>query len=228
MGRRSLTKYASVPQLPSSQGLNLEASDNWISADFVAVHAQTQTNAQPVSLAAVALQAKYSGIFEASISAMWSDGTTAKTVRLKTIVVPFAAPVTRFTGGDDAQTFAGRDVLQDLALGAGNWSQEATADTTGTTANGVLFNGVAPISTAPNATVRFNRPVASLTGLLTADAQGINEYSYTGVVCASSTVKTPFTRGNIVVLSLELTSTNGGDVVGFPGVTLYFRELPLG
>lgn len=219
---------AAVPPLPQSQGANLEAFDNFITCPLVGIRAQTQSAAAEVVIGAVALQSKWSGIFDVKAQMLFSSDTTAKTQRMRLVTTQFAAPAARFTGGVVGSPFAGNDVTAQLGFGAGNWSQLLNVDAAGVPANGVLFNGVSPNGAAAGALVQFDRTVASLTGLLTAQASGINEWVFDSAVQSSGVPKVPFTRFNIVVFAITLDSTAGGDVVTFPGGIITVTERPLG
>lgn len=209
-------------QLALSAAGSPGGSDNWIFQSSVPA-AQTQTNAQKVSIGAVALQAKYSGMFYASIRCGWTASVTAEKESFEFTVVDYLAnPASRFTGGDGSKVIAANGVTTTLAIGS-NWGQSLNADAAGSTASGVEFAGVAPISSAAHAQTQIHTDQLTLTNLnLTADG-GETETTYSGFVPAVSPKK-PFTIGHTIVFSWVLVATNGGEVVTFTDLELSVWE----
>lgn len=223
-------------QLATTAGGSLAALDNYVSLSVnggAAVHFQTQTNAQEVTIAAVALPVKYSGIFAYGASVGCASDTTAKTVRHKLVAIPFASPATpTFSDGTAAAgCFFGSSVGSDAdAAHRNKFAQVLNADAGGASAVGVLYSGAAVISTNPNAIVVGDTGATpTLAGLLAGSAI---DFSFGSFLAKSTAPKVPFTLSTpmvpqILVLGLVLANTNGGDVVTYQTVDLWLQEQPL-
>jgi hypothetical protein len=227
MGRRSLITSARSRQAPGSYaGGAVEALGNYALCSSPP-HTQTQTNAGKVGIIAVALQAKYSGIFRVSCRIGFSDGTTAKTTTHALVGIPFAAPAARFTGGANAGVSVGRDVVAGLTASA--WGQVLNADSTGTAASGIEFNATPVNDAAAGAVIFCSEQTVSLTGLLTAQATAVDNFGFDGIVGAAAALPaTPFPKGagQFVVFGVELIATNAGDVVTYSNAYISAQELP--
>jgi hypothetical protein len=187
----------------------------------VAIHTQTQSAANEVALAAVAVQAKQTGLFRGDIHVNLASGTTAKTVELRASLVPFATPVARFTQsiGTNVQLCAANTAGPALS-----WGGELNADAAGVSASGLLFNGVAPISTVTNAITLYDRKVDTLTGLL---GFGDLAFDWSGQ-CGYGNGGAPatgFGNGVTALLVLSLISTAGGDVLTFASLSINLSEI---
>lgn len=235
MGRRNLGT-ATLARLAQSQGMSLEATDNFVEVlPNTVPHAQTQSAAADVCIMAVALQVKYSGVFRVDLSSAFSSNTTAKTVQHKLVVIPFANPASpTFSangGGLAADSWFGNDVAGPLgdstALKRALWGGRLSVDAAGVSANGILYNGAAVTSGAANAiTFKDSLATPTLTGLLTGSTM---TFDWNGYIVKSIAPKVPFTKSVVgtpqfVVAALVLTSTAGGDVVTYANATIGMQE----
>ena len=182
----------------------------------VAIHTQTQSSANPVALAAVAVQVKRSGLFSGHIHWTGASGTNGKTVEFKAVLVPFATASTRFTQAVGTNVQLGPGEVTAL-----NWGGSLNVDAAGVSASGLLFNGVAPIDTVAGATVVQDRKVDTLTGELN---YGDLSFDWSGLCGYGSTGTPIFAVGSFAVLVLELVSTAGGDVVTTTNCSIWLRE----
>lgn len=233
MGRRSLVGAArAAARQAGPSGPSAEALDNYVSIIGVP-QPQTQSAAAEVAVLSVAVQVKYTGIFDVAFTSGFASGTTAKTVQHKLVVVPFISPGARFTGGSGNGTIYGNDVdaEPDTLTSRSKWGQRLSADAAGVPANGILFNGVAPTTAAPNGQALLDTGATpTLTGLLAGSAM-----TFSGALSFSSSVgpKTAYTKSttaapSFVVASIVLLSTAGGDVVTYEyaSITLIEKVLP--
>ena len=101
-------------------------------------------------------------------------------------------------------------------------------DSTGLTASGLLFGGVAPVDTVANAVILEDSGVVpTLDGFLTDDGTGASSFHAHGTCGynAAGAPATGFGFGNWALLVLELVSTNGGDVLSFANLSMSLREV---
>ena len=200
------------------------ALGNYISGPLKAPHAQTQTAANEVAIYAVALPVLYTGVFDVDCHAIFVSGTTGKTVNTNLVLMPFTAPATRFatTGTPDGgSTYLAASLSPQTTT---SWCMLLGSDAAGTTASGLTFNGVAPISSANAAYKPYARTQDTLTGLL---ANGDLSFDFSGVVVNSTGLPFPVTAGSFVVAAFTLGSTAGTDVVTFKAVHMSLKERPL-
>lgn len=228
MGRRALIKISQHLAPIESEAQDNYATNQGFGGDTV--HTQTQSNAADVAVSAVALPVKYSGIFRVSVQAGYASGTTAKTVRHKVVLLPFAPPIASpifaATGGILTDVFFGSDVGIDTTIGGREkWGARLNADAAGVSNAGLTFNGVAITSGAAGAvTATDTGATPTLTGLLSGAAMGL---AFDAPVSKAVATKVPFTVGNILVAALVLVSTAGGDVVTYEYVNVSMEELPI-
>ena len=191
-------------------------SQNYVTTATGTPHTQTQTNANGVCICAAAILIQGSGNVRVDAHAVCGSGTTGKTVEHQVYLVPYTAPSTRFTGGTSGLTAIGANVTPNTPS---FWSQMlTTTDAGGTTASGILFNGVAPVGTAPGAVFIYDKKTDTLAGLL-----GSGDLAYDQSIIGNNN-GVPFAVGTIVVVSLVLKSTNLGDVVTYQSANVTIDE----
>lgn len=229
MGRRSMIKkFAAYGEVDRC----VEAGDNYAQI-LGAPHAQTQSAAAEVSVLAVALPVKYSGIFAVRWGAGFASGTAARTVQHKLVVIPVTEPaVAAFTNGTGNGTIYGNDVgvTPDTFTSRSKFGQRLSVDAAGVSNNGIQYNGGPSISTAFGAqTLADTTPTPTVAGLLSGSAMTFGGDIDFG---QSFGPKTPYVRSTIdtpqfVIASLVLDSTAAGDVVTYAYAFLGLVELPL-
>jgi hypothetical protein len=199
---------------------------------FGVPHNQTQSNANSVILAGVAVQPSKTGFFDGRMNILFASDTAAKIVELSAVFVPVTGPVaSRWTATLPA-TIAdiGGNLSANETGPVTNWAAGLTTDALGVTASGMLFNGTAPISTSPGAVVLQDKTTPTVAGQLSAQSPSACEFSYAGQFGynqSGSPIFSPsqIAAGCFALLVLQLTSTAGTDVVHFGGVNIWAREI---
>jgi hypothetical protein len=236
-----------APMQPTpANGLNFAGMQNANS-----IHAQTQSNGELVALAATLLLAQSAGVFEYDVDVCFADDTTAKTVHLRAVLVPGGpggGPVNTPQGTFNAfsqsegeiggeKPFAGAGALTYGGAGDGGVVHQVIAaqlnqDSTGLSANGLLFSGLgdlssfAPIDTVPNAIILWDQEVDTLTGELSNGDGAFHAHGRCG--WGLNGISPGFGFGNIAILVLELVSTTaeeGADVITFGSCSMSLAEV---
>jgi hypothetical protein len=214
-----LATNAVVPPPLGAGGLNFVRTQN-----SVEIHSQTQSAANPVALAAIAVQQKANGLWEYDIDVSLASGTTAKTVELKAVLIPFTALPQVFTQSAGSIESGNPEVGPAYAgLAVGELVAQLNQDAAGVTASGLLYGGTACVDTATNAQTLYDKEMDTLTGLLAHGDLAFNAHGEAGYNAAGNQ-HTGFGVGKWAVLVLELVSTAGGDVVTFASLSMSLRE----
>lgn len=229
------SRRRSIKEERFPRAVESEAPANYVmlttGGNALTAQSQGTTNANGVCLAAVALQVKFGRVFRAYCNVYFADDTTGMTIEHSLLAIPYVAPASRFSTGTAVNVFFGNDVGQDLSSN-GDWGANVNADTHGNPANGIFFNGAAVNAAVAGTQVLAHKTVASLTGLLSSEAPGIEEFCWSGRLVSSNAggVKVNYTRFNFVVLALVLNSLNqvveGADVITYQHVSIGLEEEP--
>lgn len=187
-----------------------------------------QTGPTNTTVAAFVLMPLNSGIFFCAAKMSYSDGTTAGalTARLRTKT---GANTGQIAGGAAAGKFggfAGGAGAGGLATYVGANGQVLNVDGAG--GGGLTLEGTA--ITAGGAVTQSQDRQATLTGLLTANGQGVNNFEFIGMVDLTgptAAAKTAFGRNIPVSFSLDVSDT-AAHVVSFDSISLFAMELPVG
>jgi hypothetical protein len=231
MGRRSLIERI-TPRVWMG-ALGAQSLDNAVSMIHVqgnnAIHTQTGQAAAPVCIAAVALRAKYSGIFRVSCAVAWSSNTNGENVTHELVAVPFASTppgwntLVHATLPSPANLFVGKDVPEATAT---PWNSLANAgvlavDATGNPTNGINISvgGVAFAvnDQATGAVTIFSSTDPTLTGLLSGGAQ---KFNYDGLVPLSSQV------GKVVCVGVAMMQSAAVPTITYADLALSMQEVP--
>ena len=218
-GETWLAANAVVPPTIGFGGLNFTRTQM-----SVGIHTQTQSAAAPVAIAAVATQQKANGLWEYDCDISFASGTTAKTVELKLVLVPFTTALQLFTQSAGSINSNNPEVGPiESGVAVASLVAQLNQDAAGVTSAGLLYGGTAPVDSATNAVTLWDRKMDTLTGELangdlSFNAHGVAGYNSTGVQ------HTGFGVGKWAVLALELVSTAGGDVVTFAPLSMSLRE----
>jgi hypothetical protein len=198
---------------------------NW--ASIVAVSTQavnvphTQTSASATCVACISLTAFFTGLFEYSCRASFSDGTTGG-VLISTLLTSQGAGAGLVSGGVAAAKFGAGAASIALSQGATANGQILNVDAAGGAGlrfEGLAFGGVA----------QHTDTTASLTGLLTPQGAGVDSFSFYGMADAQgalSLTKTPFTLGKPVAFALIVSAT-AAHVITYNSLNMFVRELPV-
>lgn len=191
------------------------ASGNWVSITATAGAAQDVPHSQSAlaahGVAALCLVAKVSGIFMVGIRASFSDDTNAQLVTHQLVTKQAAAPGV-LAGG-----------LLEGVLGSG--ASGGSGIVNNVDGSSLTFNGGSVVA---GTTQQGSEQVGTLTGLLTPNGTGCQNFGFSGIVNANgitSNVKLPFTKGNAVLFSLLLAS---GGVVTYDSLQFWAIEMPVG
>ena len=188
------------------------------------IHTQTQSAANPVALAAVAVQQKGNGLWEYDIDVSFASGTTGKTVELKAVLVPFTTAAQAFTQSPGAIDSNNPEIGPAYTVNAvADLVAQLNQDAAGVTASGLLYGGTAPVDSATNALTLWDRKVDTITGSLANGDIAFNPHGKAGYN-STGVQHTGFGFGKWAVLVLELVSTAGGDVVTFQTCSMSLRE----
>jgi hypothetical protein len=216
-----LTSIGITPNTIGAAGLN------FVGSRMAGIHAQTQSAANPVAVAAVAVQQKRNGLWECDIDVAFASGTTAKTVEIKAVLIPFTTLPQVFSqsaGAINSNNPEVGPVYSNVAIPVADIVAQLNQDAAGVTASGLLYGGTAPVDTATNAVVLWDRKVDTLTGELSNGDLGFSSHDIAGYGPDGKQL-TGFAFGKWTVLCLELMSTAGGDVVSFQNLTMSLREV---
>ena len=245
--QRSFTPNNGPPapfQYVPANGLNFVGMRN-----AVAIHSQTQDGGQLVALAAVLVLAQANGVFDYDIDVAFADDTTAKTVRLRAILVPGGL------GEPHGRQSAG--LLEGFYQSVGSVSAEnpyfgsaavpyglnpdgssplvgiaqLNQDSTGLTAKGLIFSGPGdtdtfpPIDTVENALILWDQEIDTLTGQLSNGDSAFHAHGRAGFDLGAAAPG--FGVGNYAILVLELVSTSSeaGDVITFGSCSMSLAEV---
>lgn len=186
----------------SARALRQQAAQgNYISLDTAASHNQTQAAANPVCIAACAIQIRQTGRCRVDVVYNFGDGTAARQVRLRAFLIPFTNPATFFSGGTTGLVVAGPQADATPS----HCNQVLDVDAMGVTASGVRFNGTDLNEATAFAVAAGDRQITTLTTSGTPyDFEQHATIDFFG---------SPFPIGTWVVLALVLECTAAGDVV---------------
>ena len=224
MGRRTITKNQQGID-KSLLALALEddsevrnALSNWFSmttGGHAAVPPSNQTAPSATAIVAIAIVPKVSGIFDVSARLGWSDTTTADLITHRFFSRQYPSIV----------VFSGTGVVAQGILGSGASGAEGVvlgADAAG--GAGILVNSAALFG--GGAVVQGIEQGASLTGLLSANANAPSNFGFTSFAVDASggtNTRTPFVLGEPVVFGIAVTATH---VVEYGNMQFSVAERP--
>jgi hypothetical protein len=231
MGRRSLIERI-TPRVWMG-ALGAQSLDNAVSMIHVqgggasnSVHTQSGTATAPVCIAAVALRAKYSGIFRVSCAVAWSSSATGNSVTHELVAIPFASTppgwniLVNAASPVSASLFVGKDVPETTSWNSLANAGVLTSDAAGTPTSGIEINagGVAsPINHAATGAVTiFSSTDPTLTGLLSGGAQ---KFNYDGLVPLPSQV------GRVVCVGIAVMQSTASTIT-YADLALSMQEVP--
>ncbi len=203
---------------------------------IVNVTPNLQTNPATTCILAGVLYVRESGIFRVTARLPFSGGTTAKTIAHTFTTKQFpgpnsAHPVTQPTvglagTGELAAGFLGSDVgIPFLNANQVVPAQAAVLNADAAGGIGLNFNGAAIDPSGGGFVTQSTETTATLTGLLTAQASGVNAFDIDAVIhAAGNAAKSPFEMGGIVVFGIVVTSA--ADVVTYGGCSFNVQEMP--
>src|SRR5579872_140811 len=160
------------------------------------------------------------GIFLVSMKASYSDGTTAGAL-IARLITKQGAGTGQIAGGIGAAKFGSNAAGLGAGVSAtfvGSNGQVLNADAAG--GGGLTFEGSALAATG---VTQSEDKQATLTGLLTANGTGVNNFQFQGPCDAlgpTGLAKTPFTLGRPVFFGLQINDT-AAHVVTFDSVSLF-------
>jgi hypothetical protein len=225
-------------QSAPANGLNFVGMQN-----AVAIHSQTQDGGELVALAAVEIFAQSQGVFDYNVDVCFADGTTAKTVRLRAVLIPGGQSFNDLGGFTQS---AGSPKIENPIYGstavvAADFNDrisivtiaQLNQDSTGLSADGLLYGaegpakvGTPPISTMPGAIILWDQEIDTLTGQLSNGDNAFHAHGRAGFVNPLNQA-TGAGGGYFAILVLELVSTSSeaGDVITFGSCSMGLAEV---
>jgi hypothetical protein len=180
----------------------------------------TQTGMAATQVAAISMGAFFTGLFEVSVRASFSDGTTAGTVTTS-LTAKQGAGAGLVAGGVASAKFGGGAASIAAVCGmAAPQGQVLNVDAAG--GGGLTFEGSALSNLSYHTDI-----VATLTGLLTAQANSTLNFEFFGICDAlgvGGLAKTPFPLGKPVCFFLTASNT-AAHVITYNSLNFLVREL---
>lgn len=203
------------------------ALGNWVSIVGVAgatvIPPNNQTTPASTVVAGIAFMPTQSGILDVRCKASYSGNTTASLITHK-VITKQGATSGAVTGGTAAAKIStGAPGLNaGIPTFLGSAGQVLNVDAAG--GAGLQFEGA---NLAATGITQSQDRVGTLTGLLTANGQGTNNFEFVGMCDNNgpgSLVKLPFTNLLPLFVGLQLTATLG--VIAYDSLSLFITEMP--